>query len=172
MTAPTTRRSSPADVVIGIVLLLVFTGGLVAALDFPFRAGLVPRIVCAAGAGFAALSLVRAVVDRTRAPGPEPAVGTAEPVEAGDEDGSSEDYVFGSASRRTWLGALAWFAGFFLALAFLGAVVAVPLFAAVYLVAVGRVHLAWALVYAAALWVVLFVGFDRVLELSLPTGPW
>jgi Tripartite tricarboxylate transporter TctB family len=171
VTAPVLRRGSVGDTVIGVVLLVVFVAGFVAALDFPFRAALVPRIVCAAGAVFAALFLLRVVVERRGAPAvarPAP----APPVEAGDEDGASEDYVFGTASGRTWLEVLLWFAGFFVALALLGAVLAVPLFAAAYLLVVGRVHPVWAVVYAAALWVVLFVGFDRVLELSLPTGSW
>ncbi len=172
MTAPTVRRSRVGDAVIGTVLLLVFAGGLVAALDFPFRAGLVPRIVCAAGVVFAAMFLVRVVTDRRTAPAPAAPPAEAAPLEAGDEDGTSEDYVFGSASRRTWIETLAWFAGFFVGLAVLGAVVAVPLFAAAYLLVVGRVGPLWAALYAAALWVALFVGFDRVLELSLPPGVW
>ena len=172
MTAPTARRNWVGDAVIGAVLLLVFAGGLLSAVGFPFRAGLVPQIVCTAGVVFAVLFLFRVAADRRRAPVPAAPPKDAVPVEAGDEDGSSEDYVFGTASGRTWLEVLVWFAGFFAGLALLGAVVAVPIFAAVYLLVVGRVRPVWAIVYAAALWVALFVGFDRVLELSLPPGVW
>jgi hypothetical protein len=140
-------------------------------MDFPFRAGLVPRIVCTGGLVFTILFLLRLLPSLRVAPAAFPSA-TAVGEDAGDEDGSAEDYVFGTSSGRTWLVALLWFAGFFVALAVLGAILAVPLFAAAYLLVEGRVHPVWAVTYAAGLWVLLFVGFDRVLELSLPTGLW
>jgi hypothetical protein len=176
MTETAVPRVSRADVIIAGVLALVFGGGLVESLDYPFRAGLVPRIVCTAGLVFSVLYLARWLIALrgagTPATGVPSDVVAADSGGSGDEDGTAEDYVFGTASTRTWLVALLWFGGFFAGLWVLGAIVTVPLFAAAYLIFVGRVHPVWAVVYAAATWVLMSVGFDGLLELSLPTGLW
>jgi hypothetical protein len=166
-------RTPLADGVIAAALVLVFGAALLAAWDYSLRAGLVPRIVSAMGLAFCAVVLVRWLIGLVRPGAPAVSAPSDAPlVDAGDEDGTSVDYVFATASARTWVAALLWFGGFFVALWVLGAVVAGPLFAVAYLVLVGRARIVSAVVYGAALWALLFVLFGRVLELSLPPGLW
>lgn len=157
------------DAVIAVGLLAVFGYGLVEALAFPFRAGLVPRIICCLGIGLSLIFVARITVSGRQREAVVHA-GTVDGQEAGDEDGTSEDYAFASASREAWIGALAWFTAFFVIMWLVGALVAVPIFAVAYLVLVGQVRLVWALVYAAASWMLLYLVFYQVLELSLPGG--
>jgi hypothetical protein len=172
----TTPSIPVPDLVITALLLIVFVGGLQMARDFPFRAGLVPRIVCGAGIVFCVLHLVKpALATRTAASSPSAAshAGASAPrvLETGEvlvED--DEEYVFATSTRASWLEALGWFGGFFVALAVFGILIAVPVFAFAYLVVVGRVRIVWAVVYAAASWAFLYGIFDRTLHLALPTG--
>lgn len=172
----TTPRIPVPDLVITALLLIVFVGGLQMARDFPFRAGLVPRIVCGAGVLFCVLNLVKfGLATRSATPSPSAsphaAVGAPRVLETGEvlvED--DEEYVFATSTRASWLEALGWFGGFFMALAVFGILIAVPVFAFAYLVVVGRVRLVWAVVYAVASWAFLYGIFDRTLHLALPMG--
>ena len=172
VTVTVDRRVSRGDGIIAVVLALIFAGGLVEALGYSFNAGLVPRIVCIAGLVFSVAFLARWLLSLLLGRAQTAVVTEVPGGESGDEDGTAEDYVFGTASWRTWTVALLWFAGFFVGLWLLGAILMVPLFAVSYLIVVGRVHPVWAAVYAAATWVVMSIGFDQLLEVSLPKGLW
>ena len=76
--------------------------------------------------------------------------------------------VFATATRREWLSAIGWMAAFFLTFWLLGALIAVPLFALVYLLAVPRSSPVLAGVYALASWAFVYGLFGRLLRLPLP----
>jgi hypothetical protein len=78
--------------------------------------------------------------------------------------------VFATASRMEWLSAFAWMAGFFLLLWLLGALIAVPLFALVYLLTVAGRSTMLAGAYAFACWLFIYGLFDRALRIPLPRG--
>jgi hypothetical protein len=59
-------------------------------------------------------------------------------------------------------------AAFFLLLWLVGALVAVPLFALAYLLAVARQRVVHAGVYALASWLFIYGLFDRALRIPLP----
>jgi hypothetical protein len=76
--------------------------------------------------------------------------------------------VFATATRGEWLSAIGWMAAFFLMLWLAGALIAVPLFAIVYLLAVSRSSPVLATVYALASWAFVYGLFGRLLRLPLP----
>jgi hypothetical protein len=76
--------------------------------------------------------------------------------------------VFATATRREWIAAVGWMASFFLALWLLGALITVPVFAVVYLLAVPRSSPVLAGVYALASWAFVYGLFGRLLRLPLP----
>ena len=78
--------------------------------------------------------------------------------------------TFATASRREWTSAIGWMAAFFLLLWLVGALVAVPIFALVYLTRAAGQRPLWAVVYAAASWFFLYGLFDRALRVPLPAG--
>jgi hypothetical protein len=79
-----------------------------------------------------------------------------------------ETDVFATATRAEWLSAIGWMAAFFLIFWLLGALIAVPLFAVVYLLAVPRSSPILAGVYALASWAFVYGLFGRLLRLPLP----
>ncbi len=106
----------------------------------------------------------------------DPPGGTAAPLDeesgglAQANDSADLPDVFATASRREWLSALAWMAAFFLLLWLVGALVAVPLFAVVYLLAAARQSVVLAGTYAFASWLFIYGLFDRALRIPLPAG--
>ena len=78
--------------------------------------------------------------------------------------------VFATALPAEWHSAIAWMAAFFLMLWLLGALVAVPLFALVYLLAVARQSPVFAGAYALVSWAFVYGLFDRLLHIPLPAG--
>ena len=89
-----------------------------------------------------------------------------------DEEGDGADQadVFAAASPQQWASALGWMAAFFVVLWLAGALIAVPLFASLYLLAVARESALFAGVYAVATWAFVYGLFDRVLHVPLPAG--
>jgi hypothetical protein len=139
-------RRSKADIVIAVLFLLAGIAVVNDARDWPFRTAVFPL---ATGILLLVLSLVKLVV--------------AEPPAARDEDN-----VLLTASRRDWLAAAGWMVVFFILLWFTGALVAVPLFAAVYLLAASRESPVLAGAYALASWAFVYGLFDRLLRIPLP----
>ncbi len=162
--APHRVRPVRADVLIAIGALVAFAWGLLEALGFPTRAGLVPRLVCGIGCVLSVLLLLR------QAFGP-PGAAANDPPGGGEHDGgeTGEDAPW-SADARTWGRALAWFGGFFACLWLFGTLVTVPLFALAYLLVVGRTRVWAAVLYAAVAWAALYGVFDWLLRLPLPSG--
>ena len=73
-----------------------------------------------------------------------------------------------TASRAQWLTALGWMSAFFLMLWLLGALVTVPLFTLVYLLAASRESPLLAGLCAFAAWAFVYGLFDRLLRIPLP----
>ena len=85
------------------------------------------------------------------------------------EDGGDAG-VLATASRTEWMSALGWMAAFFALLWLVGALIAVPLFAALYLLVISRESAVLSGVYALASWAFVYGLFDRVLHVPLPAG--
>lgn len=176
---PTPAKLRVGDVVFAGLLLVLFVGGYLLAQAWPFRAALFPQLLSAAGIVFAVLKLAGfAVQARRRAAArtavaeasPERTVGDVELVTEDDEDDRSLEYVFATAGRRAWGAALGWVAGFFLALWLFGVLIAVPVFALLYLRFAGKASWSSAAIYAAVVGGVLYVAFGRLLSVPMPNG--
>lgn len=86
------------------------------------------------------------------------------------EDDASMEYVFASAGTRAWLEAMSWIVVFFIAFFTLGAFLAVPLFALLYLRLSGNTSWSAAAVYALVTGSLIYVAFRRLVYIPLPTG--
>lgn len=167
-------RSLRADLLISVGLLVIFAGGLVMAFGFPFRARMVPLLVCGVGVAMCVLQLILLAVERNGVRRLQTLESTAErgmpPEPALDTDEEEAEHAFITASPRAWLETLGWFGGFFVAVWLVGLLPAVVVFTIGYLLIVGRVRVIWALVYALLSWGLLYLVFDQLLRLPLPEG--
>jgi hypothetical protein len=161
---------SRADIPITVGLLVMGAIVLFEARGWPFRTAVFPL---ATGMILVALSLAKLLA------GPLKRFASADPPyvpedhvgrvpRSGPADIDEIPDVFATASRREWLSAIGWMAAFFVALWLLGALIAVPLFAVVYLLAVPRSSPVLAGVYALASWAFVYGLFGRLLRLPLP----
>jgi hypothetical protein len=176
---PTPSVAHRADVPVVIGCLIVAVWVLYQAAGWPFRTAVFPL---ATGGILLGLSLTklgtqlywrRVYVGRApRADSERSASGPAgQPAEKLELDELTDPPdVFATASRAEWLSALAWMAAFFLLLWLLGALVAVPLFAAAYLLTVARRGSVVAGVYACVCWLFIYGLFARALHVPLPAG--
>src|SRR6185503_7592209 len=157
--------ASRADIPITIGFLAI---GIVVLLDaraWPFRTAVFPL---ATGVLLVGLSLVKLAAGplkrfanadspyaRDGAVGGVPRGESSEgPSGPGDVDDVPD--VFATATRREWAAALGWMASFFVALWLVGALITVPVFAVVYLLAVPRSSPVLAGVYALASWAFVY----------------
>ena len=154
-------RTVPARADLPITLGFLAAGVWVVfqALAWPFRTSLFPVMTGSLLVGLALLKLGASVWR----------VGPSAPVEDHDTPADLPE-VFVTASRGEWTAAVGWMAGFFLMLWLLGALVAVPLFALAYLLAVARQSPVLAGSYALVSWTFVYGLFDRVLHIPLPAG--
>jgi TctA family transporter len=145
---PSPRTSaSRADLVISAVLLVLAMAVIVQARQWPFRSAVFPLVT---GAVLLMLSLLNLV--RPSRPAPDADVPA----------------VFMIATRREWSAALSWMAAFFVMLWLVGALITVPLFTLVYLMAASRESVMLAGTCALASWAFVYGLFDRLLHLPLP----
>jgi hypothetical protein len=149
-----------ADRPITIGFLVVGVAVLLQARGWPFRTAVLPL---ATGAILVVLSLAKLVPRVGRVPR-----GTAAERPSGPAEIADVPDVFATASRREWLSAIGWMATFFLMFWLLGALIAVPLFAVIYLLAVSGSSPAVAGLYALASWAFVYGLFGRLLRLPLP----
>jgi hypothetical protein len=159
--------ASRADIPITVGLLVMGAIVLLDARGWPFRTAVFPL---ATGLILVVLSAVKLVshLVRTRSQVGRVRRRQAEAAPSGPGDIDEIPDVFATASRRDWLSALGWMAAFFVALWLLGALITVPLFALVYLLAVPRSSPLLAGVYALASWAFVYGLFGRLLRLPLP----
>ena len=159
------KRGLSVDVAITVVFLVVAVAVLFQARGWPLRTGLFPLAAGSVLLGVALLKLALACGPPRRPRGTRQ--GLVEEDEAGDAELID---VFATASRTQWLSALRWMGTFFVMLWLLGALVTVPLFALVYLLAAARESPVLAGSYALASWAFVYALFDRVLHTPLPPG--
>ncbi|MEQ3549827.1 tripartite tricarboxylate transporter TctB family protein [Pseudonocardia nematodicida] len=159
---PAGRGIDRSGVVISATLLVVFVVALVLAGDWSFRAALTPLLVSGTGAALSGLYLVTALVGRRR----------GRPPSAGDRPSSGDETarVFREADRRSWVSALLWTGGFFLATWVLGLAVTAACFAAAYLRVQARSGWPACLLYAVAIGLTTWLLFGVVFEIALPEG--
>jgi putative tricarboxylic transport membrane protein len=171
------RHASPAaphraDVPITIGFLLIAGWVLYQATGWPFRTAVFPLatgvllLVCAVA------KLIQTYVGRAFTARQASVESSPDMTHETPHSAESADLpdIFATASRAEWLSALAWMAAFFVLLWLVGALVAVPLFALVYLLAAARGSLVLAGTYALASWLFIYGLFDWALRVPLPAG--
>lgn len=160
-------RILSTDFLITVAFAVLAAVALQQARTWPFRASLFPLVTAGI---LLASALIKIVVDLTSSrPVPAPALHTKLEDEEEDNEAELED-VFLTATSREWVTSLGWMAAFFLALWVLGALIAVPAFAVVYLLVVSRASVVATGVYALASWAFVYGLFDRLLHIPLPPG--
>jgi TctA family transporter len=160
------ERASHADMAIAVVFAGVAVAVLAQAQGWPFRSAVFPLGTGWLLLGLAGLKLVlmmRPAVAENAGPDTVPQVG-ALPDGGRDE----ADDVLLAVTRGEWLRALGWMASFFVLLWLVGALVTVPLFTVVYLLAASRESPLMAGIYALASWLFVYGLFDRLLHIPLP----
>lgn len=191
MSAPVTSRDAGrADLVFGMLGLVLFTAAALRTAEWEFRTALFPRMVAVTGIALTMSFVVVTVVRLWRpsraggsatrhapdpapsardAPGPAPSAGDA-PERDADERDHEVEYAFATAGRRAWTQALAWVAVFLCLLFAGGLFVAAAGFALTYLRwAAGRSWL-FAAGYAAVIAAVLYLSLQVVLAVPVPGG--
>jgi TctA family transporter len=156
----------PADVLIAGGFLLIAAWVLYQAWTWPFRTAVFPL---ATASVLLACSVVELYVGRVPRAARATASGPADSASGPGDDLELPD-VFATASRAEWLSAVGWMAAFFLLLWLVGALVAVPLFALVYLLAIAQQRVVLAGVYALVSWLFIYGLFDWALRVPLPAG--
>lgn len=141
-----------------LLLLVVLIVGFVLALGYSPRARLFPLMVITACGIFVLVELLKILV---------PGAKGAAPEAGGAEEG--ETRAAEERQRRKFFSVLAWLAGFTFALWLLGFVIGLPLFVFAY-VKTHEPGWFWALVLAAAMLVLVYVGFGILLETPLYEG--
>lgn len=160
------RRLRHVDLAITVAFLIVAAAVLLQARAWPFRTSLFPLAAGSVLFGMALLKLALALAPERRVMATK-RQGLLEEEEAAEAELID---VFATASRAQWLSALSWMGAFFAMLWLLGALVTVPLFALVYLLAASRESPWLAGSYALASWLFVYGLFDQVLHTPLPSG--
>jgi hypothetical protein len=158
------RRGFAADLAITTGFLLVAIAAIVQAREWPFRTALFPLGTGFVLLGAAALKLVVDLAAVRRRSAAEKTV-----LKDDETEDEAEQDVFVTAKRAEWISALGWMSSFFLMLWLLGALVTIPLYALLYLVA-WRESVLVAGIYALASWLFVYGLFDRLLHVPLPAG--
>jgi MFS family permease len=172
--APKAATRISADLVITVVLVVVFAAALLATTGWMFRTALFPMIVSGTALLLGLSHLATLLLSRSRrhdADEPESPGPTAIVIEADDADHDA-DYVFATAGRRAWIGALAWIGAFFLGLYVLGLIIAAPLFSLCYMRFSARWSWLLSIVYALVVLVAIYLAFEGVLTIPIPSAVW
>ncbi|MBI4888334.1 MAG: tripartite tricarboxylate transporter permease [Acidobacteria bacterium] len=156
-----------ADALITIGFLALAAWVLYEAWGWPFRTAVFPLATGVVLLVFSVVKLGSCLVPFTGRVSPGGAKDA--PGRPAETDDDLPD-IFATASRAEWLSAAGWMAAFFVLLWLAGALVAVPLFALVYLLAAARQSMALAGVYAFICWLFIYGLFDRALHVPLPGG--
>jgi putative tricarboxylic transport membrane protein len=156
-----------ADLPVTLAFLVTAMWVLYQATGWPFRTAVFPLAI---GAALLALTVLKLVTLGVRAfqPAATRLPTTDAPVAASGVEDLPE--IFATATRVEWVSAIGWMAGFFILLWLVGALIAVPLFALVYLLTVARPSPLLAGGYAFLCWLFIYGLFDRALRVPLPRG--
>jgi hypothetical protein len=175
------RRRISADVIGGLLLVVVFGGAFFLAWGWQRQASLFPLGVSGLGFVLGVILVIRALLARDDVSLAESAhVVPVHPGSLVDEslvdeaeaspEGDNPEYVFTEASGRDWLRTVLWFGGFFLALYVLGVYVAAFIFTLLYLRYQGRRSWLFSAVYAVILVAVMYLAFTVALAQPVPSG--
>jgi hypothetical protein len=145
-----------ASLFLSIALMAVSGAAVYIALDWPLKARLFPLVVAIPVFCLSAVEVAWALMK------PEPSGGEMEFQLS--EHGTAQNTV-----RRTLI-AVAWMAGFFLAIVLIGFLPAIALLMLAYLRLQGREGWALSVVYALSVWAVVYGVFDWLLHLPFPAG--
>jgi hypothetical protein len=156
-----------ADVAITLVFLVIAATALLQAARWPLRAALFP---IGTAAVLLLVVLLKLALDLARPPAPAKPVPHHTAMSEEDATEPELEDVFATATRAEWTSALGWMGLFFLLLWVLGALVAVPLFAVIYLLLVSRESPVVTGAYAFACWLFTYGLFHRLLHVPLPAG--
>jgi hypothetical protein len=161
------RRVLSMDFLITVAFAAVALVAILQAREWPFRAGLFPLVTASV---LLFVSLIKIGADLlARQPAPHAATPTRIQDEEEDAEAELVD-VFATARPQEWLSAIVWMGAFFLSLWVFGALVAVPLFAVVYLLLVSRASPTVTAAYAFVAWLFVYGLFIRLLHIPLPVG--
>jgi TctA family transporter len=155
-----------ADALVTTVFLALAVTVLLQARAWPFRTSVFPLLAASTLCALCLLQLLLTARGGRCQGAPRPPV-REDAAPAADVDMLD---VFATASRTEWLSASGWMAAFFVMLWLLGALVAVPAFALVYLLAASRETAFTAGGYALLVWTFVYGLFDRLLHIPLPSG--
>jgi hypothetical protein len=155
-----------ADIPIAIGFLAAGIVVLLEARGWPFRTAVFPLATGLVLVGLSIVKLLAAPLKRFANAYPPDVQDAGRAPQPADADEIPD--VFTTATRAEWLAATGWMAAFFVSLWVLGALITVPLFALVYLLAVPRSSPVLAGVYALASWAFVYGLFGRLLRLPLP----
>ncbi|MCD1269356.1 hypothetical protein B5M43_010985 [Microbacterium sp. MEC084] len=170
------KKALRPDLIIAGILLLVFAGFLAASFMYPADAVLLPRLVSIVGILGTAWTVVRSLIKMRTAPEvaeestavEDELVALKHQAEEADPDNPEE--AFATASRKDWLTALGFAAGFLIVMWLAGIFVATAVFSFAYLSWVGRKKWYFALIYAVVLTGALYT-LTRIVTLILtPVG--
>lgn len=161
------QMSRQADIVGSAALMVLFLGAFVMAIEWAGKGSVFPVLVTALGAALSGGHLLRSILKKPSQP---PA-----PKDPGDlvheeEEAESPDHILTSASGRDWATVLAFVAGFFLLLYVFGLYVASAVFTLVYLRFQARVSWVSIIIYSAVLPASLYLIFNILLQLPVPSG--
>ena len=145
-----------ASLILSVFLMLVSGAAVYFALDWPIKAKLFPLVIAIPVFCLSALEVAWTLLK------PE-----SEGAEM--EFQLSDQGKDGGAARRTLI-AVAWMAGFFLAIVLIGFQAAIPLLVLAYLRLQGRESWGLSIVFALSVWAVVYLVFDWLLHLPFPAG--
>lgn len=154
------RRIAVADLIGGVLLVVVMAGAWLLTRDWDDKAAVFPRGIALGGVVLGVVLVVRSLVGTRRAP----VVPDAEELE------DDLDYVFHTASGRQWLVTLAWFGGFFVSLYVLGLYPTSIVFTVLYLHTQDRRSWLFSGIYALVLTGALYLAFTVALAQQVPGG--
>lgn len=163
---PPSRERPPrlrwgTDSTIAALLLLVFGAAFFTALEWSRSAAIYPLGVTGLAAILSAGYVVRSIWVRAK---------RVDPADEADGDLDETEYVFATASRRDWVTALGYVAGFFLAITLLGLYLATALLCVAYLRHQAATSWRASLIYAAVTTAALYGIFNVALNSGVPGG--
>ena len=162
------ERRLVGDAAITVAAVLGSGLAFMTAEEWPVKAAMFPQIV--SGVCFV-LGVMNLLVLLRRWRQPAPAIAGNSPAESDDgEDHGASSHVFGDVGSAEWIAVVLWLSGFFGALWMFGLYVGIALFAVPYLRFVARASWVVSLLYPLVLGTVLFIAFDVLLHIQVPTS--
>lgn len=177
ITGPRVGNRVKSDIVISAVILAISVGVLVWSLAYPSEMTLIlPRLAAGLGVLCTLWMIVSRSIQLARGTVGAPQTDAADDVlaelgeDADEVDANDPEYILSHTSRRDWLVALGFIAGFFVALYLFGLFISAAALSLSYLIAVGRKKWWFAVIYTVVLIVALYVLMRVVTYIPSPAG--